>query len=55
MTMSKIETAQQKQNVKFELAKQIRALLDEAKKTYGAQDWDDDELEQCVCELVFEE
>jgi hypothetical protein len=55
MTINQIEKAQSKATLKFELAKHIRELLDEAKKTYGAQDWDDDELEACICELVFEE
>jgi hypothetical protein len=55
MSINQIEKAQAKAVIKFELANQIRELLDNAKKSYGAQDWADDELEACICELVFEE
>ena len=39
--------------MKFELAKQIRALLDEARKKYGADDWDSDDIENEISEMVF--
>lgn len=55
MTMKKIEAEQKKDSIKFELAKQIRALIDAARKEYGADDWDGDDIESRVCELVFED
>ena len=55
MTRARIEKAQAAANLPFELAKQIRQLLDEAKKAggYTADDWA--EVEQKVLELVSEE
>ena len=55
MTMTKINKIQARENIKYEVAKQIRQLLDESRKQYGPQDWDDDDIESAVCELVFEE
>jgi hypothetical protein len=46
---------QARENVKFELAKQIRTILDEARKAYGGEDWDDECVEESVLELVSEE
>lgn len=43
------------ENIVFETAKKIRELLDEARKAYGASDWDDAEKEASVLELVTEE
>jgi hypothetical protein len=43
-----------KLNLKFETAKKIRELLDEAKKAYGS-DWEDDDMESSILELVTEE
>jgi hypothetical protein len=52
MTTKQIEAAQKRGNVKFEVAKQIRQLLDEAKKTHGftSDEWPDVEGE--IVELV---
>lgn len=41
-------------NIVFDTAKKIRALLDEAREQYGAEDWDDDGKQE-VLELVTEE
>lgn len=43
------------ESIVFETAKKIRALLDEAKKAYGASEWDDNDKESAVLELVTEE
>lgn len=51
MTTKEIAVKQTKANVKYEAAKKIRQLLDEAKKEYGA-DWDDDDIESQIIELV---
>ena len=52
MTTKQIEAAQKRENVRFEVAKQIRALLDAAKKDNGftGDDWPDVEAE--IIELV---
>ena len=55
MTMAKINKLQARENIKYEVAKQIRELLDAARKSFGPQDWDDDDIESAICELVFEE
>lgn len=55
MTLKQIEARQMKENVPFELAKKIRVLLDEARKAYGAAEWDDDGMEEKIVELVTEE
>jgi hypothetical protein len=55
MKVKTIMAKQQKENVKFELAVRIREMLDAAKKEYGAQDWEDDDVENEVSELVFGE
>lgn len=52
MTKTQITKAQEKANVKFQLAIQIRELLDAAKKQYGSQDWEDDDMESEVLDLV---
>ncbi len=54
MTTTNISKAQEKANVKYDAAKKIRALLDEAKKAYGPG-WDDDDVEGGIIELVTEE
>lgn len=43
------------ENIVFDTAKKIRELLDEARKAYGAEAWDDDDKEAAVIELVTEE
>lgn len=55
MTTAAISRKQQQAQVPYEAAKQIRALLDEARNAYGAQDWDDEGIEERVLELVTEE
>lgn len=55
MTQNQIERRMQQEMVPYQLAKQIRELLDQAKKAYGAQDWADSEVETKIAELVFEE
>lgn len=52
MTVKQIEARQMRDNKKFELAKKIREMLDTARKEYGAQDWDDNDMETEVLELV---
>lgn len=52
MTSKQIENARMKYNVKFEIAKQIRELLDAARKEYGPTEWDDNDMETEVLELV---
>lgn len=47
--------AQKKANVKYEIALKIRELLDAAKKEYGATEWNDDEMESKIVELITEE
>lgn len=53
MSTKKITAEQEKLNVKFELAKQIRQMIDEAKKKFGS-DWDE-QWESEIAELVFDE
>ena len=54
MTEQKIKEKQAKENTPYELAKAIRKMLDEAKANYKGN-WNDDEVEVTVCELVFED
>lgn len=55
MTLKQIESKQMHQNLVFETAKKIRALLDEARKEYGATEWEEDDKESEVIALVTEE
>jgi hypothetical protein len=55
VTTKQIEASRVKANIKFELAKQIRDLLDAARKDFGAQDWDDNDMENEILELVTSE
>ena len=54
MTIKQIEAKQVKDNIKFEVSKRIREILEEAKKEYGAKDWDADDVESEIDALVFE-
>lgn len=54
MTEKQIKQRQAAENAPYEIALKIRALLDEAKKSYTG-DWDNDAVEERVSELVFEE
>lgn len=54
MTIEQLSKKQAEANLPFELARQIRELLDAAKKTWkGEDDWED--IESQVIELVTEE
>lgn len=55
MTIKQIAERQAKQNVAYDVARKIREMLDLAKKEYGAQAWDDDEIENKIAELAFDE
>jgi hypothetical protein len=55
MTLKQIATMQEKANIAFELAAQIRKLLDAARKEYGANEWDENEIETKIAELAFDE
>ena len=55
MNAAKIEAAKVKAAIPYEVAKQIRELLDQARKSYGPSDWDGDDIEARVIELVTEE
>ncbi len=53
MTVQDIDREANKSAVKYILAKQIRQLLDDAAKTYGADDWQTDDVETEIDQLVF--
>lgn len=55
MTKAKIMEQARKAQIPYTVAAQIRELLDAARKEYGPTDWDDDDIESKVAELVFEE
>lgn len=55
MTTTQISKKAARAMTKFEIAKQIRELLDAAKKAYGATEWTDEDLEGQILELVTEE
>lgn len=55
MTKTQIEKKAAREMVKFEMAARIREILDAARKEYGAGDWDDDEIENQIADLVFAE
>lgn len=55
MTLAQIEKQAAREMKKFEIAKQIRSLLDAAKKEYGASDWSDEDMEGEISRLVFED
>jgi hypothetical protein len=59
MTIKQIEARmseeQRRTSLKFETAKQIRALLDAARKNYGAEQYDGDDIEAAILELVTED
>jgi hypothetical protein len=49
----RMNAATRKVTIKFETAQRIRELLDTARKDYGS-DWDDDDVEGSILELVQE-
>ena len=55
MTANQITKKQAEANVKFEVARQIRELLDAAKKSYGATNWDDEDMENEILSLVCDD
>lgn len=55
MTSEQIEAKMAQEMIIYETAKKIRDLLDEARIAYGASDWDDNDKESHVLELVTEE
>lgn len=52
MTTNQIQKKAEREMIKYEVAKQIRELLDAARKSYGPTDWDDENKEDEVIELV---
>jgi hypothetical protein len=50
-----MNAAQKRITIKHEPAIWIRELLDKARVTYGAQDWDNEELATLFLEVVTEE
>lgn len=54
MTEKEIIKRQTCENVPYEIALKIKELLADAKKSYPGN-WDDDEVETKVAELVFED
>ena len=58
MTTSQIEkakaTAVKKASTKFDVAAQLRSVLDAARAQYGASDWDDEDLEADILEILSE-
>jgi hypothetical protein len=55
MTIEQITAKQARETVKYEAAKKIRAVLDEAREAYGAEAWDENDVQTEVLELVTEE
>ena len=55
MSPAIIEKARDREVVKHEVASKIRVLLDEARETYGADEWDEQDVEAAVLELVTED
>ncbi|WP_437948621.1 hypothetical protein WME98_49895 [Sorangium sp. So ce296] len=55
MTIEQIEERQAMEMLKYETAKKIRTLLNEARERAAAADWDEDEFESAILELVTEE
>lgn len=55
VTLKEIATMQARSNVPFDLARQIREMLDTARKEYGPTAWEDDDIETKLQELIFGE
>jgi hypothetical protein len=53
--LAQIEAKQMQVNIVYDTAKKIRVLLNEARESYGAEQWDDDVKQDEVLELVTEE
>lgn len=52
MTAAQIANAQRRAAVPYQVAAQVRELLDDARKSYGPTEWDDDDVEGKIVELV---
>lgn len=52
MTIDAITKKQARENTIYDTARQIRELLDKARESYGADSFDDDEIESQIIELV---
>lgn len=52
MTIDQIHAVQAQTNVKYDLAKKIREILDAGAEHYGAEQWEEDSVESEVLELV---
>lgn len=50
-----MKAEQDKVRIVYETAARIRLALDEARKAYGAEAWDDDDIQTKVLDLVTEE
>jgi len=55
MTKNQIAKKAEREAKKFEIAMQIREILDNAKKYYGAEDWEGDEIENQILDMVGSE
>ena len=55
MSIDQIQKVEARAILKYDLAKQIRAILDEARIRYGVEAWDEDNLDTEIAELVFEQ
>jgi hypothetical protein len=59
VTSKQIETHQaaeaRRVELRFGTAQKIREMLDDARKQYGAEEWDSNDLESEVLNLVTEE
>lgn len=53
MTTKEIQKRADRSTLKYELAKKVRQLLDEARKTYGPEDWESDDIETELADLIF--
>lgn len=54
MTKARITTLGMQARIPFEAAEKIREILDKAREEYGADEWDDEDVDTKVSELVFE-
>jgi hypothetical protein len=52
MTANAISKKQTQAQIPYEVARQIRELLDAARKSYGSQAWDEEAVEDQVIDLV---
>jgi hypothetical protein len=52
MNVTQITKAQTRAQIPFEAAKQIREILDKARKEYGGEGYDVDGIEDQILELV---